>query len=361
MSSTKEIDLKKIFQLVFKNKKTIVKTIVFFSLIGIIISLTIPNTYKSYTIFIPQLKSESKPSSSISSLASLAGINFSSLGSENSIPPNLYPQIINSPDYNLNLLNSKIKPSDKEITIRKYLKDIISKKNLFTYIKEYTIGLPKKATNFFKNIFTKSKNENSASSKEIYKISEEDSKLFDFLDNKLNLSINQKEGFITISYLNENKFIGALIVQNAQILLQNKIIEFKIKTSKENLRFTSEQYQIKKLEYENLQDQLAVFNDKNMNISNSLFQNKYDRIKSELSIYEKIVTQLASEVEQAKLQVNKDTPVFTIIDPVSIPFKKHGPNRTFIVSIFIILGIFYSLFNLFLKEDFLKYFKNIVK
>ena len=44
------------------------------------------------------------------------------------------------------------------------------------------------------------------------------------------------------------------------------------------------QYVEKKNDYEKLQDQRAVFVDKNINISSSLFQNKLSRIESEVNI-----------------------------------------------------------------------------
>ena len=83
----------------------------------------------------------------------------------------------------------------------------------------------------------------------------------------------------------------------------------------------------------------AVFVDKNINISSSLYQNKLSRIESELSIAQTVVQQLASQVEQAKLQVNKDTPVFTTIKPVTIPFERSAPKRSLIVLIFGFLGL----------------------
>ena len=95
--------------------------------------------------------------------------------------------------------------------------------------------------------------------------------------------------------------------------------------------------------YEKLQDERAVFVDKNINISSSLFQNKLSRIESEVNISASIVQQLASQVEQAKLQVNKDTPVFTTIKPVTIPFERSAPKRSFIVLDFWILRNSYCL------------------
>ena len=45
--------------------------------------------------------------------------------------------------------------------------------------------------------------------------------------------------------------------------------------------FTVEQYNEKKSNFEMLQDERAIFVDKNINISSSLFQNKLNRLESE--------------------------------------------------------------------------------
>ena len=117
------------------------------------------------------------------------------------------------------------------------------------------------------------------------------------------------------------------------------------------LDFALKQYSEKKESYETLQDERAIFVDKNINISSSLFQNKLDRIESEVNISESIVQQLASQVEQAKLQVNKDTPVFTIIQPVTIPFKKSAPIRSSIVITFLFFGFVLSCGYVLVKES----------
>jgi uncharacterized protein involved in exopolysaccharide biosynthesis len=171
----------------------------------------------------------------------------------------------------------------------------------------------------------------------------------------LSLSINEKEGFITIAFTDTNKNVAAQITQISQNLLQEKIIEFKNKSSKEMLDFALKQYSDKKESYEKLQDERAVFVDKNINISSSLFQNKLSRLESELNISESIVQQLASQVEQAKLQVNKDTPVFTTIKPVTIPFERSAPKRSLIVIIFAFMGLVFSSGFVLVKEPVKKF------
>jgi len=43
-------------------------------------------------------------------------------------------------------------------------------------------------------------------------------------------------------------------------------------------------------------------------------------------------------VEQAKIQVNKDTPIFMIIEPVSVPLNRSKPQRAMTVIIWTFLG-----------------------
>ena len=183
--------------------------------------------------------------------------------------------------------------------------------------------------------------------------------MFKKLSDVFSLSINDKEGFITMSFVDQNKKVAAQVAQTAETLLQEKIIEFKVKSSKELLDFTTNQYNEKKKAFEKLQDQRAVFVDKNINISSTLFKNKLSRIESELNIAQTVVQQLASQVEQAKLQVNKDTPVFTTIKPVTVPFEKSSPSRGRIVIIFLFLGFLLSSGYVLLKEPAIKILKSV--
>ena len=228
-------------------------------------------------------------------------------------------------------------------------------KNLFLgTVKKYTIGLP----SLILGLFEADKNYVSDSSS-IYSLTKEDTSLFSKLSSVLTLSLNEKEGFITMSFIDENKKVTAQVVQTAKSLLQEKIIEFKVKSSKELLDYTSNQYNEKKIAFEKLQDDRAVFVDKNLNISSSLFQNKLSRIESELNIAQNVVQQLASQVEQAKLQVNKDTPVFTTIKPVNVPFERSSPKRSQIVIISLFLGFVLSTGYVIAKEPLVQIIKSI--
>ena len=296
-----------------------------------------PNEFTSSTTFIPQLSSGVKTGgSSLSGLASLAGINIGSMESSSEFPPTLYPQVVNGVPFRLDLLSSEIIFNNESVLVKDYILNNNVSINLFGTIKKYTIGLPSLILSSFKD------ESEILDESIIYSITKEDKDLFEKINNNLSLSINEKEGFITISFTDSNKNVAAQITQIAQNLLQEKIIEFKNMSSKEMLDFALKQYTEKKDSFEKLQDERALFVDKNINISSSLFQNKLSRLDSEVNILESIVQQLASQVEQAKLQVNKDTPVFTTIQPVTIPYERSAPKRSLIVIVFAFLGLVLS-------------------
>ena len=352
--SEDEIDLIELLKKVYLEKKFILKTSILAALFGIVYALFQPNEFTSTTTFIPQLSSGVKTGgSSLGGLASLAGINLGGMESSSEFPPSLYPQVVNGISFKIDLLSSTINLNGGEILVEDYFSNQGSSLNILETIKKYTIGLPSLLLGSFKSqdvVLSKS---------EIYSVTKEDQELFNAISNALSLSINDKEGFITISFTDNDKNIAAQITQIAQTLLQKKIIEFKNQSSSEMLDFAMEQYAEKKNSYEKLQDERAVFVDKNINISSSLFQNKLSRIESEVNISASIVQQLASQVEQAKLQVNKDTPVFTTIKPVTIPFERSAPKRSLIVIVFGFLGIVISVGYVLVKEPLNEILKSI--
>ncbi|MDA9616819.1 Wzz/FepE/Etk N-terminal domain-containing protein [Flavobacteriaceae bacterium] len=355
-SSEDEIDLIELLKKVYNEKKLIFKATLFAVVLGIVYALFQPNEFTSSTTFIPQLSSGVKTGgSSLGGLASLAGINLGGMESSSEFPPTLYPQVVNGIPFKLDLLSSTINLNGEEILIKDYFSNQGgSSLNILGTIKKYTIGLPSLLLGSFN-----SQDVVALSNSEIYSVSKEDKDLFNSISGALSLSINDKEGFITISFTDSDKNIAAQITQITQNLLQEKIIEFKNQSSNEMLDFAIKQYEENKNSYEKLQDERAIFVDKNINISSSLFQNKLDRIESEVNISESIVQQLASQVEQAKLQVNKDTPVFTTIQPVTVPFERSAPKRSLIVIGFGFLGIVISVGYVFVKEPLNEILKSI--
>lgn len=305
-----EIDLVEILKKIYKSKKIILIISLLFALLGVAVALISPVKYSSETIFITQ--NQESNSSSLSGVASLVGINLGTSNFGGEIPSSMYPQVSNSPKFKRLLLNSYI-DFDNKINLKQYLIDY------------YKLNI-----------------ENDKINSDLY-VSELENDCFKIIDKIITININQKDGFISLLSILPVAEYSANLTINAKEILQEIIIDNKIESANQNLIFSQRQLEEKKLIFDEIQAKLAYFSDSNLNSVNSFVINERDKLEAEFQIINAVVTELSKQVEQAKLQVSKDTPVFSTIKEAVIPVEKTSPKRTQIVLIFGFIGLIISI------------------
>ena len=331
-----EIDLIELLKSLWSGKKLIIKITSFFAILGIVVSLLSPIVYTASSTFIPQ-SSQTGGGSSLSGVASLVGINLGGAISSAEIPPAIYPQILESVPYKRSLLEFSFKdPSEgSSVLLKDYLLNEISSTDVFGLIKKYTIMLPFTILNAIRG----DKESNSAGSYSAMSVTLDEDDLFKALGGILSLSVNVKDGFVNLSAEMDDPIICALVAKEAQKILQKSVINYKIKSASEVLVFNQKQLNLKKVEFDSLQNKLALFKDSNLNIIDSRFENRLSGLEAEFSLVSSVYQELAKQLEQSKLQVSKDTPIFSVIKPVTIPNKRSAPKRAQMVFIYLFIGI----------------------
>ena len=66
---------------------------------------------------------------------------------------------------------------------------------------------------------------------------------------------------------------------------------------------------------------------------------------------------LAQKLEQDKLRVQEETPVYTVIEPATVPLKASSPKKARILVGFVFLALFGCIGYLFVKDMFVAAFK----
>ena len=350
------IDIIALLKTLWSGKKLIVKTTILFFITGCIVALISPVVYTSETTFVPQVSDDQMPSpkGSLGSLASLAGINLNDVSttSDSYLSPLLYSKLAESEEFSLNIVNEEIvNLNGDKLTVKEYL--ILNKSffnfNIIGFIKKYTIGL-------FTNNGTK---ENNEAFKGFNFLSEEDFDIIESFKEKFIIVLNEKEGYIKVLASDESAFISTQLVQVITQNLQLKIIELRTNKIKERLEFSKEQYELKQGEFDLLQKKLAGFKDSNKNISTARFMSELQKLESEYQLQQNILMTLASEYNNNKIKLNKDTPIFSVIDEVSVPNERSEPKRSLIALISLFLGLVLSTGYLLAKEPLTGIIKNI--
>lgn len=331
-----EIDLLALAKTLWLKRKTIVAIIGVFVVLGLAVALLSPKEFTANSVFVPQVSDQNRAGGSLGGLASLAGINLGGMGGGSEIPPSLYPKIVSSVNFRLAILDAPLSVDglDKPVTYRHYY-DSIHDPGVLSYIKKFTVGLPGL---LLKSLRGDSDEVVKDANDQLIRVSQEDFEHFKRMDAQISVTPNDKEGFVSLSFVLPEPIMAAQMARFAQDLLQEQVIAYKISNAQEQLKFTEERFEEKKKEFEEIQSRLANFRDRNQNIASAAVLNQQQRLEAEYNFAFSIYTELAKQLEQARIQVAKDTPVFSVIQPVTVPVEKSAPKRPLILVIFIILG-----------------------
>lgn len=326
--SNDEINLIDVLKKIYISRKFIFSVTSAFFVISLVISLILPFKYTSSTIFIPQ--SQESNSSSLSGVASLVGISLGNQSYGNEIPVTMYPLIFESTKFKRALLNEIIDKESK-LTLKESLTDYYNIKN---------------DDNILKNNETL--------------ITKSESDLFDLLSGIISVNVDEKDGFVVISSTMHDPKQSANLTIITREILQKLIIENKIEGAKKNLEFSQSQLKQKKNEFNNIQSKLSYFKDTNLNLVTSSIIDEQTKLQSDFEIINAVVIELSKQVEQAKIQVKKDTPLFSTIKEAVVPIKKSSPKRAKIVIYFTVIGMFLSTSIILIKDKLIYYFRIII-
>ena len=354
--SEESIELIALTKTAWINRKIILKTILIFFVIGSVVALRSPVVFISQTTFVPQVSDQNSNGSNrgIGSLASIAGINLNPQSSsiDNYISPLLYSRIIESDEFSLKLINEEIKLlNGDKFLIKDYMNRDSLSFNLISFIKKYTIGLFQSSND--------NKLVNSQNQEDYNFISLGDYRLIKRFQAKFSIELNDEDGYINVNARDENAFVSTQLVSLVTKNLQSRIISLRTNKIKEQLDYSKKQYEQQKDKFSSLQNDVAEFKDSNKNISTALFLSELQKLESEYQLQQNILMTLANEYNNNKIKLSKDTPIFSVLDDVSVPKERSEPKRGRIVLIYILIGFITAITYIFTRQPLKEIIKKI--
>lgn len=336
-----EIDLVELIQRMWVNRWLIVKVTAVFMVLGVLVALFSPKVFTASCDVVPQT-SKSGASSSMSSLAALAGINLNAMQSAESLSPNVYENIMGSTTFRKELMQTMIDFEEVGHPVSffdYYTSEEYNKPSVFSYIKRYTIGLPFTILNAIRGEQPEPDYSGvGGDSNAIETISKDEYDAMQILGESIGISLDDKKGYVTITANMPEAVAAAQMAQATLTLLQRYITEFKIEKVQSNLDFVQERFDEAKRNFEDVQARRARLRDANMNTTRYSARTEMERLDAEYTLAQGVYTSLAQQVEQAKISVKETTPILTVIKPVTVPYKKSKPQRAMILFAFTFLG-----------------------
>lgn len=336
-----EIDLFEIVRNVWSKRRFIVKVASIFFLFGIVVAFTSRREYQATTKLLPELnKSSGSGLGSLGGIAGLAGIDISGLSnSSGGLSTELYPELIRSLPFTVKLMQDTLYFESEDIHTNSthYFEEVMGN-SLSDYLVDYTIKLPWTIlSSFSEQEITVEQEEG-----EFYRFPKEKWQLIENFSSRISLFMNEETGLITIYVEMPDPYAAAQLTEKVKDELTKQIIAYKTQKARTYLEFVTKTHDEAKQKFENLQFRLASATDQNRNVSSATSQIQLKNIEYQYNVAFDIYKGLATQLEQAKIKLKEDTPIFTVVEQASIPFEKSKPKRIRIMALSIFIGIVIS-------------------
>lgn len=353
-----QIDWLGMLKKTWDGRRFIIKCGIIGVIVGLIAAFSIPREYTSSV----NLASESGASGTggLSSLAAMAGINIRSNTSE-ALTPELYPNIVKSTPFTLELFNIQVKSFDGGIntTFYEYLDEHL-KGAWWNYI----IGAPKMLLRFIRSLWKKDNTELLESlnkeKKGYISITEDQRKIAEIIGERIGVSVDKKTSYTTISVKMQDPLIAATVADTVTKFLQKYITDYRTDKAKKDLQFSQEIYNGAKRDYEAKQTAYATFVDANRNLTSQSARTELERLQNDRNLAMNVYTQSAQQLQLAQAKVQEETPVLTVVQPAVVPLQGSPSKLKVLIIVTFLFGAFAVAWEAIGKEYFWKYW-NLLK
>lgn len=330
----KEIDLIELALKVWVERKMLYRVCGVAALIGLIVGFSIPKEYSTKVTLAPESTGKMN-AGGMGALAAMAGINLNGVtGGDDALSPELYPDIVQSTPFLLGLFDIKVKDQEGRIDT-----------TLYVYLDKYqrsswmsaVVSAPFKALGWTLSLF-KEQPEKREGKLDPFRLTPDEAKVADALSKRIQVAMDKKTGITTLEVTMQDPLISALLTDTVMHCLQNYITDYRTNKARHDLAFTEKLHKEAKADYEAAQKRYATFADTNQNIILLSYRAEQERLKNEVELAYAVYTQVSGQLQMARAKVQEITPVYTVVQPATVPLRAAKPNKIMILVGFIFLA-----------------------
>lgn len=338
-----QVNLLDLVKIIWDERRSLRNFIIFFLLFGLFNYFFGPKEFESTSVLIQESRTASSQTQQI--LQRLSGINFGDAGQSEIIPPSLYPRIVYSSEFQRDLLYEVIAFEGDNYTLFEYFNQVYEPpvtKKTYQIVGNLTIRLPVtiiQGIRYIGGLMRRSDHHadvvSANNDEQFLALSREEQKAIQELRDRITIEL--EEGLITVKTKLPDAMAAAHVNKLIVDQIQDYVIGYRIEKAKQTLDFVLSQYEQAKERYNEAQRELAYYTDQNVNLSTALARTSLEDLQNERNLRFAIYNSLSQQVEQARLKLQEETPVFNILQRPSIPTRTQSGSALLLI-ITVILG-----------------------
>ncbi|KGI21867.1 chain-length determining protein [Hoylesella timonensis] len=284
--------------------------------------LPVPRYYRSGVTLAPELGNVNG-GGSLSDIAASMGFNLNNTVLSDAISPELYPELLKSNRFILQLVNTQVTNIEGDINTTYY-------NYLDKHQKQNPLMIPLYAVEklFMKKVHPSSKSQQI----DPFQLTKRENDIFGAIRNKISCSVDKKTNLITITVEDQDPLIAATMADTVRNKLQTFITEYRTSKARHDMDYYKQLTMKAKQTYEKARQAYGSYADANMEVMLESFKSKKDDLENDMQLKFNAYSTLNTQLQAAIAKVQEKTPVFTVVTSASVPLKPAGPKRMLFVA-----------------------------
>lgn len=309
-------------------KKTFFLVSVITFIISCILILPIPRYYTCDVVLAPEINMMSAGQGSISDIASSLGFNLGSTATGDAISPDIYPQLLKSNDFILNLVNCRVKTTDNRVDTTYY-----------QYIKHYQKSNPLLwPVSWAQGLFSHKEEDKAGRQLNPFKLTRTETDILSEITGNISCQIDLKTGIISIAVTDQDALVSATMADSVRSQLQQFITRYRTSKAQRDVEYYQKLAAEAKANYERARQVYSSYADANTDVILVSYNSKKDDLENNMQLKFNAYTAMNNQLQAARAKVLEKTPAFTVIKSATVPVKPAGPKRMAFVAIMLILS-----------------------
>ncbi|MDY5087118.1 MAG: chain-length determining protein [Alloprevotella sp.] len=340
-SFTGKIRLDVIVSTLFRHRRKYILPLSLTIVLTSAIMLCIPRYYQVQVKLAPEYTNGGGSLGGLSSMASMIGINLNSMNSNDAITPMFYPDVINSTDFLVPLMDVHVQTADGSFSGR-YV-DYLTKHQdapFWTWAMIKVKAMLKKPGTL---------NTDKDYRPDPFRLTEMEDKVVRGIGGSIRCAVDKKTDVITLTTTAQDPLVAACMADTVMARLQDFITEYRTKKARIDLDHINILCNDAHEKYLKACTAYADFVDSHPDVVLQSYKNRQDQLENEMQMAFTAYNSLAQQRILAESKLQERTPAFTVLQNASVPVKHAGPKRMFNVAALTILVFIITSINILVR------------
>lgn len=327
-----EFDALKLLKLLLSNKKKVMTAVFIGAVCGVIVAFSIPKEYKADVSLAPE-SSEGSTTTTISSLASMVGMDMSFGAGGDAIYPEIYPDLITSTDFIVGLFSVNVKSLDGTIDTDYY--DYLKTKQKSPWW-NYPVTVMKNVIKKFKS--NDGRPTTSADGPDPFCLTRDEFEIAKAISFLVDCQVDKKTSVISITTTAQDPLIAATLADSVKERLQVYITNYRTNKARHDYAYIEHLYEEAQSDYKDAERKYAEFADSHRNSLLATVSTQQEALENEMQLRYNIFTQVAQQLQIARSKIQERTPAFTVIRSATVPVKHSNMTKITVMMIWAFLA-----------------------